>query len=105
MAGTLSIANEKKAYVLADRSTYLAMKKNIGLEIVNEGDEALINRYSLILVNTAKFPKVNAGGARAFFGFVLSEPARDMIEKFGLDKYGRQLFFYDYRIKSDYQLK
>ena len=97
MAGTLSVANEKNAYCLADRSTYLSMQKNIGLVIVSEGDDALINRYSLILVNAARFPKVNAAGARAFFDFMLSKPARDMIEKYGLEKYGRQLFFYDYK--------
>ncbi|MCX5784826.1 MAG: substrate-binding domain-containing protein [Elusimicrobia bacterium] len=100
MAATLSMANEKKAYVLADRSTYLSMKNNIGLVILSEGDDALINRYSLILVNTAKFPKVNAGGAKAFFDFVLSKPAREMIEKYGQDKYGQQLFFYDYKIQG-----
>ncbi|HAH32154.1 MAG TPA: tungsten ABC transporter substrate-binding protein [Elusimicrobia bacterium] len=99
MSGTLSIANEKNAYVLADRSTYLSMKKNIGLVIVSEGDDALINRYSLILVNPAKFSKVNAEGAKAFFDFILSKPARELIEKYGQDKYGRQLFLYDYPIK------
>ena len=97
MAGTLSVANEKNAYALADRSTFLSMKKNIGLVIVSEGDAALINRYSLILVSSAKFPRVNAAGARAFFGFMLSKPAKDIIETFGQDVYGRQLFFYDYR--------
>jgi tungstate transport system substrate-binding protein len=99
MAGTLSIANEKKAYVLADRSTYLAMQKNVSLEVVCEGDDALINRYSLILVNPAKFPKVNVEGARAFFDFTLSKQAKELVEKFGLEKYGRQLFFYDYAVK------
>jgi len=99
MAATLSIANEKNAYVLADRSTYLSMKKNLGLVIVNEGDDALINRYSLILVNTAKFPKVNAAGARAFFDFALSRPAKELIENYGREKYGWQLFFYDYAAK------
>ncbi|OGS29225.1 MAG: tungsten ABC transporter substrate-binding protein [Elusimicrobia bacterium RIFOXYA2_FULL_53_38] len=98
MAGTLTLANEKNAYLLADRSTYLAMKKTAGLVIVCEGGDALFNRYSLILVNPAKFPKVNAAGGRAFFDFVLSAPAKELIEKFGLDKYGRQLFFYDYKI-------
>lgn len=99
MAATLSMANEKNAYVLADRSTYLSMKNNISLEIVSEGDDALINRYSLILVNAGKFPKVNAAGARAFFDFVLSKPAKEMIEEYGRKQYGRQLFFYDYAVK------
>jgi len=99
MAGTLSIAEEKKAYVLADRSTWLSMAKNLKLGIVSEGDDLLINRYSLILANPAKFPKVNAPGARAYFDFVLSKPAKELIEKFGVEKYGQQLFFYDYAAK------
>lgn len=99
MAGTLSIAEEKKAYVLADRSTYLSMAKNLKLVIVSEGDDLLINRYSLILVNPAKFPKVNAAGARAYFDFILSKPVKETVEKFGLERYGRQLFFYDYDAK------
>ena len=96
MAATVTIANEKNAYCLADRSTYLSLQKSVGLTIVCEGDEDLINRYSLILVNPGKFPKVNAAGAKAFFDFMLSKQAKDIIEKFGVEKYGRQLFFYDY---------
>lgn len=95
MAGTLAIANEKGAYVLADRSTYLSAKKNLSLVVAHEGDPALLNRYSLILINPAKFPKVNARGARAFYDFVLSARSREMIEKFGSDKYGEPLFHWD----------
>ncbi|HNW43795.1 MAG TPA: substrate-binding domain-containing protein [Elusimicrobiales bacterium] len=96
MAATVGIANEKKAYVLADRSSYLSLKKNLELKIVSEGDDALLNRYSLILVSAEKFPGVNAQGARAFFSFLLSKKAKTMVEKFGKEKYGKQLFFYDY---------
>ncbi|MCM2266613.1 MAG: substrate-binding domain-containing protein [Elusimicrobiales bacterium] len=99
MAGTLSIAGEKKAYVLADRSTWLSMKKNLALAVLCEGDEALVNRYSLILANQAKFKKINASGARAYYDFVLSKPARDIIENFGVQKYGQRLFFYDHAVK------
>jgi tungstate transport system substrate-binding protein len=99
MAASLTMANEKNAYILADRSTYLSMKKNLALEIVSEGDDALINRYSLILVDPAKFPKINVSGAKALFDFILSKPAKEMIEKYGAEKYGQQLFFYDYAAK------
>ncbi len=99
MAGTLSIANEKKAYCLADRGTYLSMMKNITLVVLNEGDDALINHYSLILVNPARFPKVNSTGAKSFFEFMLSVPAKNLIEKYGMEKYGQQLFYYDYSAK------
>lgn len=95
MAGTLSIANEKAAYVLADRSTYLSMKKNIGLVVLYEGDEALINRYSLILANPARFSELNVAGARAFYDFVLSNRGKAVIETFGADKYGAPLFHWD----------
>ncbi|KAF0127345.1 MAG: tungstate transport system substrate-binding protein [Elusimicrobia bacterium] len=95
MAGTLSIAGEKRAYVLADRSTWLSMRGNLSLAVVHEGDPALLNRYSLILVNPERFPKANAAGARAFYSFVLSERSRAITEKFGADKYGEPLFHWD----------
>ncbi|OGR62629.1 MAG: hypothetical protein A2X31_02340 [Elusimicrobia bacterium GWB2_63_22] len=98
MAAVLSVADEKKGYTLTDRSTYLSMKKNVSLVILLEGDESLINRYSLILVNPAKFTTVNSEGAKDFFNFVLSAPAQKIIEGYGKEKYGQQLFFYDYRI-------
>lgn len=98
MAATLSVASEKKAYTLTDRSTYLAMKKNTDLEIVLQGDASLVNRYSLILVNPARFSTVNADGARDFFNYILSAPAKKIIEDFGREKYGEPLFFYDYQI-------
>ena len=99
MAAVVGMANEKGAYVLADRSTYLSMKKNLGLAIVCEGDEGLLNRYSLILVNTEKFPKVNGEGAKAFFDFLLTKKTKKIVEKFGVEKYGKQLFFYDYKVR------
>lgn len=98
MAATLSMAGEKDGYTLTDRSTYLAMKKNVKLEILLQGDDALVNRYSLILVNPAKFATVNADGAREFFNYILSAPAKKVIEDFGREKYGEPLFFYDYQL-------
>lgn len=95
MAKTVMVANEKQGYVLADRSTYLSLKKIIDLVIVSEGDQALINSYSLILVNPDKFPKVNANGAKALFNYLLSRDSQEIIENFGKTKFGEQLFFWD----------
>lgn len=96
MANTVAVANEEQGYVLADRSTYLSLKKSIDLIIVCQGGRALINNYSLILVNPEKFPKVNSKGAKVFFDFLLSKETKEIVENFGKEKFGQQLFFYDY---------
>ena len=89
-AATVTIANEKNAYCLVDRSTYLSLRKRLRLKIVCEGDESLLNRYSLILVNPDKFPFVNITGARSFFDFLLTKQVRDIVVEFGKEKYGSQ---------------
>ena len=95
MGQTLSVAAEKKTYTLADRGTYLAMKKNLGLDILVEGDAVLLNIYHVIEVNRAKWPKVNSLGAKAFSDFMVSRQTQDIIRKFGVEKYGSPLFFPD----------
>jgi tungstate transport system substrate-binding protein len=95
MGQTLSVAAEKKGYTLADRGTYLALKKNLGLDILVEGDAALLNIYHVIEVNAAKWPKVNAEGAKAFADFMISKRTQTIIKTFGSDKYGSPLFFSD----------
>jgi len=95
MGQTLSVAAEKRAYVLSDRGTYLAMRKNLGLAILCEGDAALLNVYHVIEVNPAKFPKVNAPGAKAFADFMVSKEAQALIATFGVEKFGSPLFFPD----------
>jgi tungstate transport system substrate-binding protein len=95
MGQTLNVAAEKKAYTLADRGTYLALKKNLGLDILAEGDAVLLNIYHVIEVNLAKWPKVNSAGAKAFADFMVSRQTQDIIRKFGVEKYGSPLFFPD----------
>ena len=72
MGQTLNVASEKQAYTLADRGTYLALKKRLDLAILVEGDRDLLNIYHVIEVNPARWPKVNAAGARAFADFMVS---------------------------------
>lgn len=95
MGQTLSVAAEKKAYTLADRGTYLALKKNLGLDILVEGDAILLNIYHVIEVNPVKWPKANAAGAKAFADFMVSKDTQNIIKTFGVQKYGSPLFFPD----------
>lgn len=95
MGQTLNVAAEKKGYTLTDRATYLALKKALGLEILVEGDAKLLNVYHVIEVNQAKWPKVNAAGARAFGDFMVARKTQETIGRFGADKFGAPLFFPD----------
>ena len=95
MGSTLNVAAEKKAYTIADRGTWLALQKNLGLPILCEGDAILLNVYHVMEVNQAKFPKVNAAGAKAFADFMVSTETQAIVAKFGIDKYGSPLFFPD----------
>ena len=95
MGQTLNVASEKKGYVLADRGTYMALKKNLSLDILGEGDAILLNVYHVIEVNPAKWPKVNAVGAKAFADFMVSKEVQDIVRTFGVEKFGSPLFFPD----------
>jgi len=95
MGQTLNVTAEKNAYTLTDRATYLALRKNLGLAILSEGDAVLLNVYHVIGVNPVRFPKVNASGAMAFGDFLLSREAQKLIANFGVDKFGSPLFFPD----------
>ncbi|MDP3014723.1 MAG: substrate-binding domain-containing protein [Candidatus Subteraquimicrobiales bacterium] len=95
MAETIRIANEKLSYTLADRGTYLSLRKSIELIILVEKDEDLFNPYGVIAVNPGKFPKVNYEDARKFIEFLTSKEAQMIIEDFGKEKFGEPLFFPD----------
>ena len=95
MGQTLNVAAEKKGYTLTDRGTYLSLKKNLGLDILVEGDSALLNIYHVIEVNVNKWPKVNVAGAKAFADFMVSKQTQSIVKTFGIDKFGSPLFFPD----------
>ena len=95
MGATLTIASDKEGYTLTDRATYLATKKNLKLDILLQGETALLNIYHVMQVNPEKFPKVNAEGAKAFVDFMVNADTQKLIASFGKDKYGEALFFAD----------
>ncbi|HLO67130.1 MAG TPA: substrate-binding domain-containing protein [Holophaga sp.] len=96
MGATLNVAAEKKGNTLADRGTWLAVRKSMPAQaILVEGDAALANIYHVIELQAARFPKVNAAGGKAFAEFLVSPKAQEIIRTFGVDKYGSPLFFPD----------
>ena len=95
MAATLQVANQKDAYTLSDRGTYLAQQKNLDLVVLVEGDPALFNVYHVMQVNPAKFDMVNGPGGAAFVEFMVSDATQAIIKDFGVDKFGQALFIPD----------
>jgi tungstate transport system substrate-binding protein len=92
-APTTRYANERQAYVLMDRATYLTLKKEITLQVLVEKDPALLNYIAVIRMNPAKFPRANAAGAKAFVDWLCSEEAQRLVGSFEKDRYGESLFF------------
>lgn len=95
MGQTLAVANEKGGYTLTDRGTYLALRKNLSLKILKEGDRSLLNIYHVIELNPQKNPAVNFKGGKAFADFLVSKRAQNVIKNFGREKFGMPLFFSD----------
>jgi len=89
MAATLQMADEKKAYTISDRGTFLVWQPKLELVPLVEGDTLLYNVYHVMEV-----PQAGAA-ARALADFFVSPEAQAMIGKFGVTRFGRQLFVPD----------
>jgi tungstate transport system substrate-binding protein len=92
MGDTLNITAERGAYTLSDRGTYLALRDRLGLEVLLEGDPALLNVYHVILVNPANGRDIDAAAGRAFLEFLLAPETQATIGEFGVDESGEPLF-------------
>jgi len=93
-APTLRFTDQKKAYTVIDRATFLALKNEIKLDILVEKDNVLLNYITLIPVNPKKFPKVNYEDTMIFVKWLISpDKGQAVIKEFGKDKYGNPLFF------------
>ncbi|MCZ7578082.1 MAG: substrate-binding domain-containing protein [Dehalococcoidia bacterium] len=95
MGATLNVADQKKGYTLTDRATYLALKKNLALEVVFEGAAPLLNIYHVYVVNPEKHSGVKAAQARAFVAFMVAPETQAVIEDFGKAEFGESLFVPD----------
>lgn len=93
-APTLRYTDQKEAYTVIDRATYLSLKDQIKLTILVEGDEALLNFISVIPVNPAKCSKVNVKDTKTFVKWLTSpKKGQKIIRDFGKEKYSSPLFF------------
>ncbi|MBI2183645.1 MAG: substrate-binding domain-containing protein [Thaumarchaeota archaeon] len=95
MGPTIRISNEKQAYSVSDRGTWgklrSEMKDALRMQLLVEGDKALLNPYGLILLNPEKYPNVNSKLAEKFFLFMISEEGQALVERFEVG--GERLFF------------
>jgi tungstate transport system substrate-binding protein len=91
MGRTLNIAATLNAYTLTDRATWANFSDRQHLEILSEGDPALYNPYTSILVNPAKWPQVKFGDARTWQEWLTSKPGADAIASYRIN--GQQVFF------------
>lgn len=92
MGATLGIANDRQAYTITDRGTYLAFQKRVALPILVEKDKPLLNIYSVMEINPANGARVNTVGGRAFADFMLSPEVQAVVKTFGVNTYGQPLF-------------
>ena len=93
MGAVLTIANEKEAYTITDRGTYLARKPTLDLTVLAEGYQTFLNVYHVMVVNPEKGNHVNVEGARAFADFIVAPATQTTISTFGVEKFGQPLFF------------
>jgi len=97
MGQTLTIADQRQAYTISDRATWLAFQGRIDLPIMVEGDPALLNVYHVMPVNSDKFPNVpiNTAGGKAFADFMVAPETQQVIGEFGKERFGQPLFVPD----------
>jgi len=90
MGAVLAIANDKLAYTLTDRGTYISMQSKLALKIVSEGDPRLFNPYHIIAVNPEKHPDIQYQLARRYIDFITGPEGQKLIGDYHL--LGQQLF-------------
>jgi len=93
MEKTQRIANEKRAYTLTDRGTWLATKDNDKLDmvVVLEGDPILFNQYGVMAVNPEKHKQLKYTEAMEFVNWIISKEGQAVVAAYK-DKHGNQLF-------------
>lgn len=95
MGAVLTMAEEKRAYTICDRATYLARQSRLTLRPLVEGDPDLVNYYSAIQVNAARHPSVQSTLSRRLVDWLCSDEGQEMIGRYRVG--GNQLFIPIYK--------
>jgi len=93
MGAALMITNEKKAYTLADRATWINFKNKENLKIICENKNSLINQYGIIAVNPKINDRVNYIWAEKYINWILSDQGKELINNYKVNN--QQLFFFN----------
>ena len=95
MLASIVVAGEKKGYTLTDRGTYIKYKSqkegNPPLKILVEGDQELLNQYTVLTLDPANCPNAKYDLALQFSDWMASPAGQEMIRDFLL--MGEKLFF------------
>ena len=94
MLTTINIAAERDGYTMTDRGTFIKYEADKGgnppLVILVEGDDVLLNQYSVIPVNPKNCPSVKHDLAVKFSDWLAGQEGQKLIGDFKL--LGKQLF-------------
>ena len=82
MGAVLTMADEKNAYTLCDRGTYLSRSRQLKLRILSEGDPSLLNYYSAIQVNPERYPQVKSELSRQLTDWLCTPEGQKLIGEY-----------------------
>ncbi len=82
MGDTLTVADQQLGYCLVDRGTWLSKKNTLGLIVLSEGDQILLNPYGMIQINPAMYPDLNHEMAQNLVAFMISEAGQAKIASY-----------------------
>jgi tungstate transport system substrate-binding protein len=95
MGATLQMADEKHAYTITDRGTFLAWRDRLQLVPIVQGDTLFYNVYHVLELNPRNAPRINVAGGNAFADFMVAPATQALIGEFGKARFGQALFIPD----------